>query len=95
MQDNCLENEGHCLAVCSQCENVGVCVKLCTVAQLNSIKTECCGAPIVTTTPCQNKTGCCSCDIIITQTICSRISIDYKTSADISETVVKCLKENI
>ncbi|MEG1612756.1 MAG: hypothetical protein RR357_01180 [Clostridia bacterium] len=87
---NCNDENSTCTSIFSQFEDVSVAIKLNTFAKLGDLSTKCCGEPTVCVNCCKRTNGLCGYEIVITQTVCTRIPIEYCTCADISSTTVNC-----
>ncbi|MEG1752161.1 MAG: hypothetical protein RR140_03495 [Clostridia bacterium] len=91
----CCKNKNFtCCSSYSQLENVSVSVGLKTFANVGEIKTECCGGPSVCITSCKKDYDGCDYNVVITQTICTKIPIEYCTQANVGETIVQCKCNN-
>lgn len=91
-QEYCaFKNENNnCTSVSSHYSDVRVPVNLKSYATVGDLVTQCCGEPTVSI--CPTKVGMCSCgcEIVITQTVCVRIPVEYGTVADVGKTTVRC-----
>ncbi|MEG2002785.1 MAG: hypothetical protein RR107_06815 [Clostridia bacterium] len=89
---NCSENNDTCSSESAQYATVSVPINLKPYGNVGNVKTECFGQPTVTFAPRQGVNGSCGCEIVITQTICIRIPIEYGTVAQIGSTCFNCKK---
>ncbi len=80
------QNNSTCVSVGSQCAQVSLPVNLKPYALLGEIKTECCGEPNISL-----RTGCSGkYEMIITQTICIKIPIEYGACVRTGGIYVNC-----
>lgn len=89
-QSSCPEKGDSCVGIGVQYAEVSLPVKLSPEAIVGSIKTECCGEPrIFVSQNCHGKNGS-GCRLIITQSLCIKIPLEYKTTAEAGESTINC-----
>ncbi|MEG0614416.1 MAG: hypothetical protein RR540_01570 [Oscillospiraceae bacterium] len=88
MQDCCgFNSENICKNVATQYADISVPISLKPYSRVGEFKTECCGEPQVSYCKSQNGN---SCEILITQTVCVRIPLEFGTCTSIGETSFSC-----
>lgn len=82
------EQPGACLRISTQMADVSLPVRLRPSAVIGEIRTECCCEPSVSVRP----LGCgrCGCEIVITQTVCISIPVEYGAEAQAGDPMVIC-----
>lgn len=82
------EQKADCVSVSTQMAEVSLPVRLQPSASVGEIFTECCGEPVVTVRQfCGSR---CGCEIVITQTICVSIPVEYGAEVHPGDPCVIC-----
>ncbi|MEG2381041.1 MAG: hypothetical protein RSB38_05025 [Oscillospiraceae bacterium] len=84
--ETCKCVEHSCSKSICQCVDVDIPIKVQPKAKIGSIEAECCGEPLVT---CKEKCND-SCDFIISQKICVKISMKYDVTTKIGDGIIVC-----